>query len=44
MPTWTPRPDPSDPSGLRDALLVPAALALLVTALAGVMRPRPPAP
>jgi MFS family permease len=26
--------------GLRDALLVPAALALLVTAVAGVMRPR----
>jgi len=29
--------------GLRDALLVPAALALLVSAVAGVMRPRAPA-
>ena len=28
--------------GLRDALLVPAALALFVTAVAGVMRPRSP--
>ena len=28
--------------GLRDALLVPAALALVVTATAGVMRPRGP--
>ena len=30
--------------GLRDALLVPAALALLVSAVAGVMRPPAPAP
>jgi len=30
--------------GLRNALLVPAALALLVTAVAGVLRPRAPAP